>query len=177
MLFELPCASNCKERCPRGHLRSASYPHDFPKIWQLGGYYIPSLFIGACLGRGACTMAHSLGFIATVHPSIYAMVGAAGMMAGTCRVHVSLVVIMPLGSVVDSSWLGQWKVGQPANSSAGPPPLMYGQLLAKWCWLMLVDCCWPQLFSRPKRGLRGGDNPGTLISSLWAAENVSITET
>ncbi|CAL1131702.1 unnamed protein product [Cladocopium goreaui] len=59
-----------------------------------GGYYIPSFFIGACMGRGICTMAHCMGLFATVHPGIYAMVGAAAVMAGTCRVHVSLVVIM-----------------------------------------------------------------------------------
>lgn len=58
------------------------------------GYYIPSFFIGACMGRGICTMAHCMGLFATVHPGIYAMVGAAAVMAGTCRVHVSLVVIM-----------------------------------------------------------------------------------
>ena len=61
-----------------------------------GGYYIPAFFIGACLGRGTCTLAHQLGLVATVHPGIYAMVGSAAVMAGMCRVHVSLVVIMLL---------------------------------------------------------------------------------
>jgi len=50
------------------------------------------------MGRCTCTLAHWLNpTTLTVQPGIYAMVGAAAMMAGTCRVHVSLVVIMLLG--------------------------------------------------------------------------------
>ena len=50
------------------------------------------------MGRCTCTLAHWLNpTTLTAPPGIYAMVGAAAMMAGTCRVHVSLVVIMLLG--------------------------------------------------------------------------------
>ena len=50
------------------------------------------------MGRCTCTLAHWLiPTTLTAQPGIYALVGAAAMMAGTCRVHVSLVVIMLLG--------------------------------------------------------------------------------
>ncbi|CAK9051480.1 H(+)/Cl(-) exchange transporter 5 (Chloride channel protein 5) (ClC-5) (Chloride transporter ClC-5) [Durusdinium trenchii] len=57
-----------------------------------GGYLVPSLLIGACFGRGV----HVLSSLwdGAVHPGVYAMVGAAAVLAGISRNHISLVVIM-----------------------------------------------------------------------------------
>ncbi|CAE6972722.1 Clcn3, partial [Symbiodinium sp. CCMP2456] len=63
-----------------------------------GGYFFPSLLVGACCGRGSGLLAEwvnsqfDLG--ATIQPGIFAMVGAVATLAGVCRVHISLVVVM-----------------------------------------------------------------------------------
>lgn len=62
------------------------------------GLFVPSLYTGACVGRilGMLSLwlnnRFALGL--TVHPGIYAMVGAAAVLGGVCRVTISLVVIM-----------------------------------------------------------------------------------
>jgi chloride channel 3/4/5 len=62
------------------------------------GLFVPSLYTGACLGRVVGMLSHyvsdyfTLGL--TVYPGIYAMVGAAAVLGGVCRVTISLVVIM-----------------------------------------------------------------------------------
>ena len=58
------------------------------------GLFVPSLFVGACLGRGLGIVTACLGF--QVRPGIYAMVGAAAVLGGVSRVTISLVVIMRL---------------------------------------------------------------------------------
>ncbi|CAE7532786.1 CLCN5 [Symbiodinium natans] len=63
-----------------------------------GGYFFPALLVGACCGRGSGLLAEwvnsycELG--ATIRPGLFAMVGAAATLAGVCRVHISLVVVM-----------------------------------------------------------------------------------
>ncbi|CAJ1422249.1 unnamed protein product [Effrenium voratum] len=63
-----------------------------------GGYFISSLLIGGCLGRGTGILVHEFGQWSQVplpsQPGVYAMVGAAAMLAGITRVHISLVVMM-----------------------------------------------------------------------------------
>jgi chloride channel 3/4/5 len=61
------------------------------------GLFIPSLFMGACLGRGVGHFVRWNGETndqAHVEPGIYAAVGAVAMLAGFTRMTVSLVVIM-----------------------------------------------------------------------------------
>jgi len=63
------------------------------------GLFVPSLYTGACLGRCLGMFVRWLnayfGFaMAVVHPGVYAMVGAAAVLGGVCRVTISLVVIM-----------------------------------------------------------------------------------
>ena len=65
------------------------------------GLFIPSLFIGACLGRlvGQVLFGLHVHFgmfrhVTDVEPGIYAMVGSAAVLAGVSRMTVSLVVIM-----------------------------------------------------------------------------------
>mmetsp|Transcript_99887 Transcript_99887/g.287001 ORF Transcript_99887/g.287001 Transcript_99887/m.287001 type:complete len:1585 (+) Transcript_99887:104-4858(+) len=60
------------------------------------GLFVPSLYCGACLGRclGIFVRTTGLAGVAPVHPEVYAMVGAAAMLGGVCRVTISLVVIM-----------------------------------------------------------------------------------
>lgn len=62
------------------------------------GLFIPALLIGSCLGRIAGIGAYLLNaqwpFTPVVHPGMYAMLGAAGVLGGVCRVTISLVVIM-----------------------------------------------------------------------------------
>ncbi|CAD7928939.1 unnamed protein product [Amoebophrya sp. A25] len=71
-----------------------------------GGLFVPALFTGSCLGRllgtfflyvAATDEERSRGVASAdnmVHPGIYAQVGALAVLAGKCRVTVSLVVIM-----------------------------------------------------------------------------------
>lgn len=80
------------------------------RLWQTtitfgvalpSGLFIPSLFIGACLGRavGMLMLILNLHFIAAgqkshVDPGVFAMVGALAVLGGFSRMTVSLVVIM-----------------------------------------------------------------------------------
>jgi chloride channel 3/4/5 len=65
------------------------------------GLFVPSLYTGACLGRvvgiGMRHLAVATGGAiiapAMVNPGVYAMVGAAAVLGGVCRVTISLVVI------------------------------------------------------------------------------------
>jgi len=62
------------------------------------GLFVPSLFIGACLGRcmGGALKAMNAGhlFSHSIDPGVYSMVGAAAVLGGVCRMTISLVVIM-----------------------------------------------------------------------------------
>lgn len=63
------------------------------------GLFVPSLFVGACLGRvmGATVKLANAGhrfFQHTIDPGVYSMVGAAAVLGGVCRMTISLVVIM-----------------------------------------------------------------------------------
>jgi chloride channel 3/4/5 len=71
------------------------------------GLFIPSLYVGAALGRIVGMAVYSANetahfapksdngpFVNGVHPGIYAMLGAAAVLGGVCRVTISLVVIM-----------------------------------------------------------------------------------
>merc|ERR1712079_655603 len=68
------------------------------------GLFIPSLYIGAVLGRvvGLWTLDWNFRFIGQagqvdtthINPSVFAMVGAVAMLSGFARMTVSLVVIM-----------------------------------------------------------------------------------
>lgn len=63
------------------------------------GLFVPSLFIGACLGRclGLGIKAlHTMTalFPHTIDPGVYSMVGAAAVLGGVSRMTISLVVIM-----------------------------------------------------------------------------------
>eukprot|EP00811_Abedinium_folium_P016309 NODE_2524_length_2196_cov_8.979217.p1 GENE.NODE_2524_length_2196_cov_8.979217~~NODE_2524_length_2196_cov_8.979217.p1 ORF type:complete len:345 (+),score=53.94 NODE_2524_length_2196_cov_8.979217:1039-2073(+) len=63
------------------------------------GLFVPSLYVGACLGRIAGLLVRSYNqeyhFLdGAVEPGVYAMVGAAAILGGVCRVTISLVVIM-----------------------------------------------------------------------------------
>ncbi|CAD7938341.1 unnamed protein product [Amoebophrya sp. A25] len=63
------------------------------------GLFVPSLFCGACIGR---MMGMALWHVNTIvmpenvfiDPGVYAMIGAAAVLGGVCRVTISLVVIM-----------------------------------------------------------------------------------
>lgn len=63
------------------------------------GLFVPSLFIGASLGRAVGVQMRAwslLGYYFTkaVEPGVYSMVGAGAVLGGVCRVTISLVVIM-----------------------------------------------------------------------------------
>eukprot|EP00929_Paragymnodinium_shiwhaense_P030649 TRINITY_DN17329_c0_g4_i1.p1 TRINITY_DN17329_c0_g4~~TRINITY_DN17329_c0_g4_i1.p1 ORF type:complete len:744 (-),score=132.27 TRINITY_DN17329_c0_g4_i1:157-2388(-) len=71
------------------------------------GLFIPSLYVGAALGRIAGILMFDLNekhrflndgdsehFVNAIKPGMYAMLGAAGVLGGVCRVTISLVVIM-----------------------------------------------------------------------------------
>jgi chloride channel 7 len=55
------------------------------------GLFIPNILAGACLGRAAGQILLDLGF--DVHAGVYALMGAAGALAGFSRMTVSLAVI------------------------------------------------------------------------------------
>eukprot|EP01062_Namystynia_karyoxenos_P001246 TRINITY_DN1042_c0_g1_i1.p1 TRINITY_DN1042_c0_g1~~TRINITY_DN1042_c0_g1_i1.p1 ORF type:complete len:925 (+),score=245.33 TRINITY_DN1042_c0_g1_i1:94-2775(+) len=104
------------------------------------GLFIPSLFVGACLGRvmgmwvkslhanntGAYAFSECQGIpdAFCVIPGIYAIVGAAAVLGGVTRMTLSLVVIMfeltggleylvpVMLAVLISKWVGEW-VGTP----------------------------------------------------------------
>mmetsp|Transcript_64388 Transcript_64388/g.178546 ORF Transcript_64388/g.178546 Transcript_64388/m.178546 type:complete len:752 (-) Transcript_64388:149-2404(-) len=63
------------------------------------GLFVPCLYTGACLGRVVGFVAHHINALipnsqVVVNPGMYAMVGAASVLGGVCRVTISLVVIM-----------------------------------------------------------------------------------
>eukprot|EP00418_Pyrodinium_bahamense_P082801 CAMPEP_0179071272 /NCGR_PEP_ID=MMETSP0796-20121207/31447_1 /TAXON_ID=73915 /ORGANISM="Pyrodinium bahamense, Strain pbaha01" /LENGTH=724 /DNA_ID=CAMNT_0020768383 /DNA_START=96 /DNA_END=2270 /DNA_ORIENTATION=+ len=63
------------------------------------GLFVPCLYTGACLGRVVGFVAHRINASipnshVVVNPGVYAMVGAASVLGGACRVTISLVVIM-----------------------------------------------------------------------------------
>jgi len=63
------------------------------------GLFVPSLFTGACIGRvfGMAVRYFHITFnfaAQEVNPGVYAMIGAAAVLGGVCRVTISLVVIM-----------------------------------------------------------------------------------
>ena len=63
------------------------------------GLFVPSLFTGSALGRAVGVIVQALNgeqqlFPRTVEPGVYAMVGAAAVLGGVCRVTISLVAIM-----------------------------------------------------------------------------------
>jgi chloride channel 3/4/5 len=62
------------------------------------GLFIPSLYVGGALGRIVgmllLTMNNEVGIVKEIFPGIYAMLGAAAVLGGVCRVTISLVVIM-----------------------------------------------------------------------------------
>merc|ERR1712139_739564 len=58
------------------------------------GLYVPHLMAGACLGRGVGQLVAEVSGGDEVHPGIYALVGAAGQLAGFSRMPLSLTLIM-----------------------------------------------------------------------------------
>merc|ERR1719191_2455505 len=62
------------------------------------GLFVPSLFIGGCIGRVLGGLLKFLGFFGAqelqVEPGIYAMVGAGAMLAGVSRLTLSLAVVL-----------------------------------------------------------------------------------
>eukprot|EP00929_Paragymnodinium_shiwhaense_P051365 TRINITY_DN25865_c0_g1_i4.p1 TRINITY_DN25865_c0_g1~~TRINITY_DN25865_c0_g1_i4.p1 ORF type:complete len:842 (-),score=154.45 TRINITY_DN25865_c0_g1_i4:187-2712(-) len=73
----------------------------FGQLALPAGLFVPSMYIGACLGRclgnlTAFVVGTGLAAGSKVHvePGIFALVGAAAMLSGVCRTTVSLVVIM-----------------------------------------------------------------------------------
>eukprot|EP00397_Hematodinium_sp_SG-2012_P003964 GEMP01003974.1.p1 GENE.GEMP01003974.1~~GEMP01003974.1.p1 ORF type:complete len:848 (-),score=152.16 GEMP01003974.1:1726-4269(-) len=88
------------------------------------GLFVPSLFTGACIGRlmGSCLKVfneHYYQFTPdgyVIQPGVYAMVGAASVLGGVCRVTISLVVIM-----FELTGAIQYIV-----------PFMFAVLLSKW---------------------------------------------
>jgi len=62
------------------------------------GLFVPSLYVGAALGRcvGILTRSWAMDTIIlkSIEPGVYSMVGAAAVLGGVCRVTISLVVIM-----------------------------------------------------------------------------------
>ncbi|CAJ1383228.1 unnamed protein product [Effrenium voratum] len=63
------------------------------------GLFVPSLFTGAALGRLVGILVQAMNheqqlFPRSVEPGVYAMVGAAAVLGGVCRVTISLVAIM-----------------------------------------------------------------------------------
>lgn len=58
------------------------------------GLFVPHIYAGACLGRLAGQMVKRVYPEAPVHLGVYALVGAAGQLAGICRMTVSLTMIM-----------------------------------------------------------------------------------
>merc|ERR1719191_1999985 len=62
------------------------------------GLFVPSLFIGGCIGRVLGGLLKFLGFFGAqelqVEPGIYAMVGAGAMLAGVSRLTITLAVVL-----------------------------------------------------------------------------------
>merc|ERR1719316_1230186 len=57
------------------------------------GLFVPSLYIGACLGRCMGAFVNQI-VPHDVEPGVYSMVGAAAVLGGVSRMTISLVVIM-----------------------------------------------------------------------------------
>mmetsp|Transcript_107697 Transcript_107697/g.347631 ORF Transcript_107697/g.347631 Transcript_107697/m.347631 type:complete len:769 (+) Transcript_107697:62-2368(+) len=89
------------------------------------GLFVPSLYAGAALGRVVGIFVRLLNdqylhYDYQVNPGIYAMIGAAAVLGGVCRVTISLVVIMfeltsglqliiPfMLAVLTAKWVGDW---------------------------------------------------------------------
>jgi H+/Cl- antiporter ClcA len=82
------------------------------------GLFVPSLFIGGCVGRFLGVILKFAGL--DIEPGIYAMVGAGAMLAGVSRLTISLVVVLfeltggltyvvPfMLSVLTAKWVGDW---------------------------------------------------------------------
>merc|ERR1719327_1206828 len=58
------------------------------------GLYIPNMLLGACLGRAVGEMFRNGYPHADVHPGVYALMGAAGLLAGFTRLTIALTMIM-----------------------------------------------------------------------------------
>merc|ERR1719265_2785022 len=62
------------------------------------GLFVPSLFIGGCMGRLLGGFLKYLGLEggegSPIEPGIYAMVGAGSMLAGVARLTISLAVVL-----------------------------------------------------------------------------------
>lgn len=58
------------------------------------GLFIPNILFGACVGRVLGEEVSLMAPDIDVHPGVYALMGAAGMLAGFSRMTVSLVMIM-----------------------------------------------------------------------------------
>lgn len=56
------------------------------------GLFVPSLFMGGCIGRGVGIVLKFAGF--DVEPGVYGMVGAGAVLAGVSRLTISLVVVL-----------------------------------------------------------------------------------
>mmetsp|Transcript_63316 Transcript_63316/g.137765 ORF Transcript_63316/g.137765 Transcript_63316/m.137765 type:complete len:769 (+) Transcript_63316:108-2414(+) len=86
-----------------GHLLIAAALRFVQMIFTFGtgvpaGLFVPALYTGATLGRVVGILVRLLNdtvpFTQKVNPGIYAIVGAAAVLGGVCRVTISLVVIM-----------------------------------------------------------------------------------
>eukprot|EP00927_Polykrikos_kofoidii_P067952 TRINITY_DN6337_c0_g1_i5.p1 TRINITY_DN6337_c0_g1~~TRINITY_DN6337_c0_g1_i5.p1 ORF type:complete len:1343 (+),score=253.24 TRINITY_DN6337_c0_g1_i5:425-4030(+) len=58
------------------------------------GLFVPHIMSGACLGRIFGQVVYAVTGDLHVHPGVYAAVGAAGQLAGICRMTLSLTLIM-----------------------------------------------------------------------------------
>lgn len=58
------------------------------------GLFVPHIMAGACLGRMTGQVVQSMFPTASIHPGIYALVGAGGQLAGISRITVSLTMIL-----------------------------------------------------------------------------------
>ncbi|KAM0049717.1 putative CBS domain, chloride channel, voltage gated, chloride channel, core [Helianthus debilis subsp. tardiflorus] len=105
----------------------------------VGGYYAPSLFIGAATGMAYGKLLSSLishlnpifhlsGILDVASPQAYALVGMAATLAGVCEVPLTAVlllfeltqdyrIVLPLlGAVGVSSWITSWSIKSKDNS-------------------------------------------------------------
>ncbi|GAM27511.1 hypothetical protein SAMD00019534_106870, partial [Acytostelium subglobosum LB1] len=61
-------------------------------LWVAGGLFVPMMMVGAGFGRFFGQVVSM--YFSGIDPSIYALIGTSAMMAGYCRMTISLVVIM-----------------------------------------------------------------------------------
>ncbi|KAK9058447.1 hypothetical protein SSX86_023289 [Deinandra increscens subsp. villosa] len=109
----------------------------------VGGYYAPSLFIGAATGMAYGKLLSSLisqlnpifhlsGVMDVASPQAYGLVGMAATLAGVCQVPLTAVlllfeltqdyrIVLPLlGAVGVSSWITSWSIkGKPTQKQPG----------------------------------------------------------